>query len=214
MFSAVQPRLGLLCSKRILPGTSPRPSKIGGSSQRTSGHCPERKAGPSYRRAFRRPSRRCSRSSELKNLVPNSCGSKVGSRRRTSVTARAASLEGPDRLVHSSAVRVLCSRRANDEFSLSADDAAGAGADVWRSRAHRRSVSPGLSRRVPLLQLRRRNVDRVTCLTHDDHRLDRCPPTACGLEPIPEPPGTVPIFPSPRGKMGLSPSPRRFWDRL
>ncbi len=38
------------------------------------------------------------------------------------------------------------------------------------------------------------------------------------LEPIPEPSGTVPIFPRPlgntsRGKMGLSPSPRPFWDR-
>ena len=43
------------------------------------------------RPALRNPSRRCSRSPELRNLVPNSCGSKVGSMRRIIVTTRAAS---------------------------------------------------------------------------------------------------------------------------
>ena len=49
----------------------------------------------------------------------------------------------------------------NDEFPLPPHHTARAGANIRRTRVDRRGVSPGHPRRISLLQLRRRDADRV-----------------------------------------------------
>ena len=75
-----------LCSRRILPETSRRQIRTGRCFRRTrtNGRCSCSVSKP----ALRMPSRRCSRSAVLRNLLPNSRGSNVGSRRRWSRYAR------------------------------------------------------------------------------------------------------------------------------
>ena len=71
-----RPRKDPSFSRRILPETSPRQIRTGRSFRSTSG---QRPAGRFRERpALRMPSRRCSRSAALRNLVPNSCGRMSG----------------------------------------------------------------------------------------------------------------------------------------
>ena len=66
-----------------------------------------------------------------------------------------------DGSLHSPAVRVSGDRRAAHELSFPADDTLGARRDFRRSRTHRARLPRSDSRRVPLLQLRRRDADSV-----------------------------------------------------